>query len=215
MGKVSDVISLILNLFAAFVTFGSIIKFFIKKGDANMQVKKSRCFVFFTVDSNLLAAVVCLVMAYFKLRSLLPFGDGCVPEWAVGLKLVGTTAVMLTLVVVFTILAPNTEGGLKTLLEGSSLFMHLLTPIVCMVSFVLFDGGSDLSYIWMLPALIPTFIYAVVYYIMVMVVGEERGGWKDFYGFNRGGKWYITAPVIFAMTAVLAAAMIFFRNIVN
>ena len=35
---------------------------------------------------------------------------------------------------------------------------------------------------------------------MVIIVGQENGGWADFYGFNMGGKWYIS------MAAMLAAA---------
>ena len=33
--------------------------------------------------------------------------------------------------------------------------------------------------------MIPILIYGIIYFIMVIVVGIENGGWHDFYGFKK------------------------------
>ena len=45
-------------------------------------------------------------------------------------------------------------------------------------------------------ALIPVLLYAAVYIIMVVVIGEENGGWNDFYGFATRVPLWVSALVI-------------------
>ena len=56
-------------------------------------------------------------------------------------------------------------------------------------------------------SLLPTALYGVLYYIMVMVIGAENGGWDDFYGFNGGGAWYISAVFMFAGTYAIGVIL--------
>lgn len=206
-----NILSLVSNFLIFVLTAYSVVSFYIKGGDANMKVRKEKCFEYFTVDSNILAAVASAVMIVFNIMSFSK-GGFTAPGWALVFKLVGSTAVGLTFIVVVTMLAPFAERGYFSLFEGTSFFMHFLTPVLAILSFVLFESGTKIGYINILFALIPTLIYAVVYFIMVLIVGEEKGGWNDFYGFNKGGKWYITAPVIIAMTALISFVVILLHN---
>lgn len=207
-----NILSLISNAVVLILTAYSVISFFIKGGDANMKVRDEKCFEYFTVDSNVLVSIASAVMIVFNIMSFSKGGFDA-PVWALVFKLVGSTAVGLTFLVVCTMLAPFSDKGYFSLFEGAGFFMHLISPVLAMLSFVLFEGGTKIGYINILFALIPTVIYAVVYFIMVMIVGEEKGGWNDFYGFNKGGKWYITAPVIIGMTALIAFALIALHNL--
>jgi hypothetical protein len=65
---------------------------------------------------------------------------------------------------------------------------------------------QKLSFWDSLLALIPVFIYAVLYYIMVVVIGEENGGWNDFYGFATRIPMWI--PMVFLMPLTLGIATI-------
>lgn len=206
------ILSLISNLAIFFMTFISLLVFFVKGGDANMKVKAERCFRYFTVDSNVLAALASAVMVYFNIRTLAS-GDLSVPAWATVFKFTGAAAVALTFFVVIFMLAPFSKDGFFSLYEGTGFIMHLVTPVLAMLSFILFDGGERLSYLTILIAVIPTMIYAVVYFYMVMIKGEGNGGWEDFYGFNKGGKWYLFAPGVVGMSALFSFLLLLLHNI--
>lgn len=180
-------------------------------GDGNMKSKNIGCFRFFTVDSNILAAVVCAVIAVCEIKALVT-GETVIPEWALIFKLVGSTAVALTFFVVIFLL--SRIYGFKTLYEGTSFIMHLVAPVFAMASLMFFDGGGRISYIGIVFSLIPSVIYGAVYFYMVVIKGENRGGWADFYGFNAGGKWYITAPAIIFITGVLAFLLTLVHNLI-
>ena len=48
----------------------------------------------------------------------------------------------------------------------------------------------------------PVVLYGAVYFIMVIGVGKENGGWQDFYNFNAGGRWYVSVIVMLAAAYV-------------
>lgn len=201
-GIAADVLSLIFNIAIVVMTAVAMSGFFFRRGgSANMKVENARCFEYFTVDSNLLVTLTAAVMIFFKARALLG-GPAEIPYWATLLKLVGTTAVFLTFLVVMLILAPI--AGYGYMIEGGSLYMHLITPLAAAVTFIFFDGGPALDAVSIALSLIPTFVYGIVYFVMVVIVGEKNGGWEDFYGFNKGGRWYLSVVAMLGMTAVTA-----------
>ena len=210
-----NVLSLVSNAVIFFSTLICLVIFLVKGGEGNMKVSRFRCFVYFTVDSNVFAMLVSGVMMYFNIKGLAAGGALELPQWAVVLKLVAATAVTLTFLVTATMLAPFAKDGYFSLFTGTSFCMHFSTPVLAALSFILFEAGVKLDYIMILFALIPTVVYAIVYFIMVLVVGEEKGGWKDFYGFNKGGRWYVSAPVIIAMTALIAFVEILLHNLAS
>lgn len=208
-GTAADILSIIFNTAIVVLTAVAMWGFFGHRGgSANMKVESVRCFEYFTVDSNLLVSLTACITIFFKIRQLAGFG--AVPYWATLLKLVGVTAVSLTFVVVMVLLGP--AAGYRLMFEGGSLFMHLITPIAAMLTFMFFDGGPALPWISLLFALIPTLIYAVVYFTMVIIVGKDKGGWEDFYGFNKNGMWYVSFPLIMAMTAAIAMLLRWAHN---
>lgn len=210
-----NILSLICNAIIFLSTLVSLVIFFVKGGEGNMKVSRFRCFVYFTVDSNVLAMLVSGIVMIFNIKGLASGGALALPYWAVVLKLVASTAVMLTFVVTATLLAPFAKEGYFSLFKGTSFFMHFLTPVLAALSFILFEAGTKVGYIMILPSLIPTVIYGIVYFIMVLIIGEEKGGWKDFYGFNKGGRWYLSAPLILTMTAILSFALILLHNLAS
>ena len=59
------------------------------------------------------------------------------------------------------------------------------------------QGNIRLRDTWL--AVIPVVIYACVYLPMVVLLQ----GWPDFYGFNRGGMWYVSAPAMLAASYII------------
>lgn len=143
---------------------------------------------YFTALSNLFCAAAALALALARL--------GGVPSLPLLLfKYVGTVAVMVTLLTVLLFLGPN--YGYKMLFSGPDLWLHLVCPLLALLSYLLWDR-APLSLATALLGVLPVLLYGLLY--LRRVVFQQR--WEDFYGFNRGGKW----PLSFA--AMLLGAVL-------
>ena len=147
---------------------------------------------FFTVLSNLLCALAALAVGIARLC-------GEAPQWVLVLKFVGTAAVSVTFLTVMCFLGPVVYDY-KKMLTGPDLFLHLICPVLAIVSLLVWDmpaGGFWLVLLGMLPVV----IYGVFYIYRVIFAPEDKR-WQDFYGFNMGGKW------VWSYIAMLAAAFL-------
>ena len=177
-----DTASLICNLFIFIITAVLTLRFFWKDGALDAARGKN-AFRYFTVQSNVLCGLSALLLCLF-------------PEshraWL--FKYMGTAAVTVTLLTVFLFLGPNMGYG--KLLRGSDLFMHLVTPLLAIVSFSVFEKRG-MSFAESLLGMLPSIVYGFWYlYKVVLAPAEKR--WEDFYGFNKNGKW----PVCMAAMTV-------------
>ena len=173
-----------LNILIALITLIIVVSFFRKEGQWVPERGKF-ALRFFTTLSNILCAAACLLTA-------LAINAGGIPEWIWMLKYIGTAAVTVTMLTVLFFLAPTFgKGALKVLLSGTDLFMHLITPLLALVSFCVFEkrGMTFCQSLW---GMLPVVLYGPVYlYKILFALPEKR--WDDFYGFNKQGKW----PVAF------------------
>ena len=120
---------------------------------------------------------------------------------AVAINIVGVKQCFKEITVVF-FLAPYASAlgmGFLFLFEENCFFVHLLNPIAAIVSYLWFERGGDIELKDSLFGIIPTILYSIVYFIMVVFIGEENGGWPDFYGFTFGGRMYLVPVVIIGM----------------
>ncbi len=147
---------------------------------------------FFTALSNLLCAAAALAVVLCRLC-------GNVPNAILILKYVGTCAVTVTMLTVLFFLGPTI--GYKRLLTGPDLWLHLVCPVLAIVSLVLWDR-PEMPFAAVLLGTLPVPLYGAVYVYRVLRAPEERR-WPDFYGFNRGGRWALS----FAAMAVGAFAV--------
>ncbi len=161
-------------------------------------------FVYFTVDSNVLAALALAVAMPFKIRRLK--SGKMLPTAVTALCFTGASAVTVTFLTVVLFLGPL--YGYGSMYAGNNLFLHMICPLLAVVSFIFDCGGEKRLDPRLTPAgALPTLIYGAVYFIMVIVVGRENGGWADFYGFNMSGRWYISIVVMLAATYAAALAL--------
>lgn len=207
MTKKETIISLVCNLANAVLTAVSVIRFFVSRGEGNMAVSGTRAFRFFTVDSNILAALSSVCLIIFCLGSLRRNGQP-VPVRTAVFKFVGTSAITLTLMTVLLFLGPTMGYGM--MFVGSSLYMHLINPLLCIFTFVLVEKGPEIPKKYLPLWVLPMLVYGAVY--IAMAVASNR--WPDFYGFNRGGLWYISLPVMTAASVGIAYVLLRLRNAV-
>ena len=193
-----------LNILIALITLIIVVSFFRKEGQWVPERGKF-ALRFFTTLSNILCAAACLLTA-------LAMNAGGVPEWIWMLKYIGTAAVTVTMLTVLLFLAPSFgKGALKVLLSGTDLFMHLITPLLALVSFCVFErrGMTFCQSLW---GLLPVVLYGPLYlYKILFALPEKR--WEDFYGFNKQGKWPVAFACMVAGTFVICMGIMALQNL--
>jgi hypothetical protein len=157
--------------------------------------KLPESFRFFTVLSNLFCAFTALLLLLCELF-------GAMPAWAATLKYMGTAAVTVTLVTVFVYLLPAT-GSLKGLLDSwPELIMHLITPLLAILSFLFFENEGLSA--WIIPlGVLPVILYGLLYFNRVVVART----WEDMYGFNKSGKWRQSFALMLLGTVIIAVLL--------
>ena len=97
--------------------------------------------------------------------------------------------------------------GFLLIFSGSRFFLHGVCPILAILSFCCFICSHLVRLKESFLALIPVFIYAVIYFVMVVVIGEEKGGWNDFYGFATRLPIWIPATLLMPLTFGIATLL--------
>ena len=189
-------ISTIINIVIFTVTAVIVFSFFRKDGAWDLK-QAGRAFHYFTVLSNVLCAVAALLLCLF-------------PEahWAWLLKYIGTAAVTVTMMTVFLFLGPS--YSYKELLKGRDLFMHLITPLLAIVSFGFFEKRG-LGFSLSLLGLLPVILYGLLYLYKVILAPEEKR-WEDFYGFNKDGKWPVSFAAMLLGTFLICLGLMALQN---
>ena len=177
-----------------------------------LETKGIEMFKFFTVDSNILMGMISLIMAIYEYRLL----NGKIKElplFIYKLKLIGTSAVLLTFITTLCFIAPH--YGFYAMYNNNNLFFHLIVPVLAFVSYVFFEKHEN-NYLYAFYGLIPMGIYAVFYITNIFIhYTEGENLYKyDFYGFLQGNidNFYIVIPIIFVVTYLLTILMVFLHK---
>lgn len=151
---------------------------------------------YFTVQSNLFCAAASLAVAAARLL-------GGPSEALLTVKFVATAAVAVTMLTVLVFLGP--QYGYKMMFSGPDLWLHLVCPLLALVTFFGWDR-PELSRTAALLGVIPVLAYGLLY--LHRVVRVRR--WEDFYGFNKDGRWPLSflAMVLGAAGLSLLLAMV-------
>ncbi|WP_024867377.1 hypothetical protein [Butyrivibrio sp. FCS014] len=190
-------LSSIINLIIIIITAILVVGFFREDGRWN-PAKGKKALRYFTTQSNVLCAVSALAMCLFPDK-----------DWAYYLKVMGTAAVTVTMLTVLFFL--GRIYGYIALLKGSDLFMHLITPLLAIVSLCVFERrGIGLGAAFV--GIIPVALYAPLYLYNVVFAPQEKR-WDDFYSFNKDGKWPIAYSLMVAGAAVICVVYYFILNL--
>ena len=177
--------------------------------DVNFDHMGIQTFCMFTVLSNILVAVGMSLVIPYTIDGLRKHYFH-LPNWLIAFLLAGATAVTLTFLVSLFILAPF--KGFVLIFSGSRFFLHGVCPILSLIAFSFFISDHYVSYPECMLSLIPVFIYAGVYYILAVLIGEENGGWNDFYGFATYVPVWIPAILILPVTFGISSFLRYFHN---
>lgn len=166
----------LIGLSASFITFVvSLIGFVLlfASGDGNLDV-----FKYFTVLSNALVLVSSLLglvlyaLTYWRVRNY-------VFKWFQVFRLVSVVAVGITFTMVVIFLAPADPSF--GWFANYNLFMHLLTPIVAMLSFAFFEYITKINIKSIFTPTIFVIVYGIFY--IIYAFSSPSGTSIDWYGF--------------------------------
>ena len=159
----------------------------------------------FTTLSNLLVAIGAFLIISYQIDGLRR-GEYHLPHWIIDLLYIGVTGVGITFVVAISVISAA-QGFDVAMFKKSNLFLHTINPIIAMILFTYINCDHFIKFFKSFITLIPISIYALVYYIMAIAIGETNGGWRDVYELNTYIPWPITyiilALVVFGLSNLL------------
>ena len=209
------IISTIINIMIfVFSLLASIIMFtgfkFMHGYEPILEARSISMFKFFTVESNVFVGIVALIFAIKEIR-VLTNKEVDIGKKLYILKLMATTAVGLTFLVVFTYLGPISKGGIPSMLMNSNLFFHLIIPVLSMINFAFFEKTEKLHFKDSFYGIVPTFLYEI-YYLGNIIVHMENGMVSpkyDWYWFVQNGVWtaIIVAPMILLISFIISLVL--------
>ena len=196
-------ISLIINIIITLLTIIALIIMFtgikITHGiEPVLEIKKLGMFKFFTVDSNLFMGLIALLFIVKQIR------NKELTKTMYILKLMATTSVTLTFIVVFAYLGPISKDGIKSMLQNSNLFFHLIIPVLSIINFTLFEKTDKLKKNDTLYGLLPITIYSIMYgtNVLTHIENNKVSTIYDWYWFAQNGIpiAILTSIIIILMT---------------
>ena len=180
--KQRTLFSLGANALTFTLSLTGILYYYISQLVVLMEVDRKVLNLYFTVNSNIFLAVVSVIgcalyaLAHFKKREL--------PKWFSILRLTAVTAVSLTFFTTVFFLAPvfgsQDKDLMISLFTGCNLFMHILSPVVAMIGFCLFETHNEIKFKHVAIAIIPIVLYQILYMSLVFGTGDTV---YDLYGF--------------------------------
>ena len=199
--KAALVLNLLILAFTIFATISLVIGFKFMQDITVLSEKNFKSFRYFTIQSNLLAAIVALIYIIFKCG---PAGKNCekLPTWLYLLKLAAADAVAFTMFVTVFYLAPTSSKGYFSLFMNSNLFMHLLTPLLCIISFIFFESAEKNPFKFNLAGVIPMALYASFYTPNVLLHLKDGKpdpvyDWYGFLAFGLNTIWIVIPLLVF------------------
>lgn len=161
-----------------------------------------KTFRMFTVLSNIfmaLSAALCIPFAVDGIRNR----DFHMPRWIVNLSFISVTGVALTFLFSLCLLAPK-MGFVRIMVAEGNLFLHTIVPLASIISFIFINDYHTVKLSATLASIIPVSLYAVMYLVFAILIGEENGGWRDHYHLEGLMPWPLMALIVFAVTFVVA-----------
>ena len=192
----------ILTIFASFIMFTGIN--LTNGAEPLLETTKIGMFKFFTVDSNIFMGIISLLFIIKIIK------NQKITKKMYILKLMSTTSVTLTFIVVFFYLGPISKDGIKSMLQNSSLFFHLIIPVLSIITFIEYEK-TNLKLKNTLYGTIPTIIYAL-FYLTNILIHTESGKVStiyDWYWFVQNGvkTAIIVLPLITLITYIISLTL--------
>ncbi len=206
--RLIQTLSLISNLSIVVFTIISICGFFVSLFGGDEFVIGWLGFEYFTVLSNVFIALVGIALIVFNIINLIK-NENKIPKILEIIKYVASSAVGVTMLTVIVFLGPTQGFGI--MYKGINLFMHLLSPLLAIISYIFFEGTAKNKFYTTLFSILLVIIYGTVYLLNVLIFET----WVDFYGFNANGLRYVSLVAMIAASYAIGVGIYFLNNLLS
>ena len=172
-----------------------------------------KTFRMFTVLSNMFVGVTAAMTVPFAVDGIRE-RNYHLPRWIVNLTFSSVSCVTLTFLVALAILSPR-AGFIEMMLDGSNLLLHTIVPVIAILSFLFINIYHTVKFKTTFLAVLPVFIYAMVYLVSAIIIGEENGGWRDHYRFTELMPWYLALTIMLLLAFAIACGLRVIHNIMH
>ena len=165
-------------------------------------------FIYYTMLSNLFAALSAAFVLPYSVEGIRR-KRFVLPEWVSVMHYMATVSITITMVFVFAFIswaAPDLAFG------GHNLVAHVFCPLLILISFFQIESGYLFTWKDRLLGIIPFCLYQVVYFVEVVVIGEENGGWKDIYRIRQYLSPYLAIPLLLLLAFGVSTAIALVSN---
>jgi hypothetical protein len=176
------------------------------KGGVDIATHVTHFFSFFTIDSNVLSAVVLLVGAYFLL-----FRKGDDPQWFNLLRAAAATY-MITTGVVYNLLLRGIELPQGSTLAWSNEVLHVIGPLWLLIDWLLAPGRGSIATSQLWKVLVFPLVWAIYTLVRGPLVADTVYGNPYWYPYpflnpNLSANGYFSvAFYVLLITLVISAA---------
>lgn len=195
------ILAIVVCSILCFLVFLAVTDQLLRDPDVLIKEVGWKAYHMFTVLSNILmavAAAMCIPFAVDGMR----YRNYHLPRWYVNLMYMGTTGVAITFLIALTVLTPA-AGFYRVMLFSNNILFHLTCPILSILLFFFINSDHRIKWQSTFIAIIPVVLYALVYVLMVFIIGEEAGGWRDHYQIYRIAE-YLPLPVILLILCLIS-----------
>jgi hypothetical protein len=134
-------------------------------------------FIYFTMVSDTLALLSASFVFPYCIEGIRN-NHFVLPRWIIRMHYAATVCIATVMMFVFCFMSwadPQSAFG------GTNIFTHVFCPILILISFFQIENRYKFMLKDQLIAMVPYCIYISVYFIEVVIIGEENGGWPDIY----------------------------------
>lgn len=188
----------------SFLVFLAVCDQLLSTPDAIVQEVGWKSYHMFTILANMfagIAAALCIPYAVDGLR----YDNYHLPRWVVNVLYMATTGVALTFLIAVTVLSPMTSYY-RMMLYSNNILFHTINPIIAILLFIFINSDHKVSFRSTFLAIAPVVLYAALYFVLVFVIGEENGGWRDHYQI-RDITQYLPLPLVVLGMVLIAFAV--------
>lgn len=194
-------------LVAVSVQFGSSLNFWREQGVSEVGTKVVNFFSFFTIQSNLLGAVVLGIGAVLLLRG---GATGVDPGWFAVVRACATTY-LVTTGIVYNLLLRGIELPQGTTVAWTNEVLHVVAPILLLLDWVLAPGRRRLGFATVGIIVVYPIVWAAYTMIRGPFVGDELTGATSWYPYpflnpDTSENGYLSVSFYVLLIAVVIAA---------
>ena len=194
-------------LLAAFVV--SACTFIAVVNTAISNIDKESAFHYFTVVANLLSAAGAMFMLPYAVEGIKK-KRFTFPRWISLFQYAGAVSVSITMFCACTIITITL--GPEFAFSGSNFWLHLVAPICSIILFLAVESGQYLTRKDTAIAQLPFWCYGTIYFVMVILIGKERGGWEDIYQTKSRLPLFVVFIMLVTIGYVVAVILRFVHN---